>query len=217
MADAYSPTLDSDLNQGYPSPVLLDTSVLLVQRSPYPKLFPEAIAGYNQDYPAVMRKNVPSMVQTAPFPKILPTVVPGYNQDYPVIKDTDITTVLVQRKPYPYIIPCVEANWNEDYPVVNYVNVLDVLVQARPHPKILPSMDEPDVIEGYPGKGEKLTYWGAGSNIPTLEELEIPRTVKFICDYAFYNTGITRVRLAKDCEYFRHSFPPGTKIAFYKD
>lgn len=61
----------------------------------------------------------------------------------------------------------------------------------------------------------ELTPFGTCYNATKLTEIEIPQSVKFISDYAFYHTLIKIVTIATDCEYCEHSFPEGTVIMRY--
>lgn len=60
-------------------------------------------------------------------------------------------------------------------------------------------------------------YLGAFANEPTLISVTIPKTVKQIGRYAFYNTGINHVTIASDCHYYATSFPSGTIVDFYEE
>ena len=56
--------------------------------------------------------------------------------------------------------------------------------------------------------------WGAfiSSN---LSRVTIPRSVKEIGEFTFYNTKLKTVTISKDCKYYPTSFPDGCKINFY--
>lgn len=56
---------------------------------------------------------------------------------------------------------------------------------------------------------------GAFANCTSLRRVSIPPTVKKIGDYAFYNTQISAVTIASDCEYADTSFPEGCVITYY--
>lgn len=56
---------------------------------------------------------------------------------------------------------------------------------------------------------------GAFNYCKDLVEVVIPESVKYIGPYAFWETGLTEVTIAADCEYFEHSFPFGCKINYY--
>lgn len=62
--------------------------------------------------------------------------------------------------------------------------------------------------------GDRI-YHGAFCNCTELKTAEIPASVKYIGDYAFYNTALTAVTIASDCEYSNTSFPPRCTINFY--
>ena len=56
--------------------------------------------------------------------------------------------------------------------------------------------------------------WGAfiSSN---LSRVTIPRSVKEIGEFTFYNTKLKTVTISKDCKYYPTSFPEDCKINFY--
>jgi hypothetical protein len=56
---------------------------------------------------------------------------------------------------------------------------------------------------------------GAFINCTVLKDVTIPKSVKHIGKYAFYNTALKSVRISKDCTYYPTSFPPGCAINFY--
>lgn len=58
---------------------------------------------------------------------------------------------------------------------------------------------------------------GAFNNCSNLTVVYIPPSVKKIGRYAFQNTALTGVMIAKDCEYYSTSFPNGCTINFYPD
>lgn len=56
---------------------------------------------------------------------------------------------------------------------------------------------------------------GAFCNCTSLTKATISPTVKYIGEYAFYNTALRQVRIASDCVYYPTSFPPNCEIKFY--
>lgn len=60
-------------------------------------------------------------------------------------------------------------------------------------------------------------YLGACANNIQLYSVTIPKSVKRIGRYAFYNTLINHVTIASDCTYYPTSFPEGTVIERYPD
>ncbi len=60
-------------------------------------------------------------------------------------------------------------------------------------------------------------YLGACANNIQLYSVTIPKSVKRIGRYAFYNTLINHVIIASDCTYYPTSFPEGTVIERYPD
>ena len=74
-------------------------------------------------------------------------------------------------------------------------------------------------LTGFPSNdkvGEYILSFGPGS-YSLIEEVEIPKSVLFIADYAFWNSKITHVKINRHCEYYEHSFPPGCHIKPYRD
>jgi hypothetical protein len=230
MAQLYS--FVSGNNQNYLTTMLNDTTPMknmnsVIIDNPLPKqlmLVGNQISHPNQGYPCTYN-DPPSLlrpIQSAPFPKLM--VIAGsdtedINQGYPCTY-TKVNIIRgVQDYPFPKLMIIAGEKTdgiNQGYPCCfTKINVIRG-VQDRPFPKLMPSFEEGE-NDGFLTFRKDFKGFGAGSNIETLEEIEIPRSVKYICDYAFYNTGIKRVRIARDCFYFRHSFPRGTQIAFYKD
>lgn len=58
-------------------------------------------------------------------------------------------------------------------------------------------------------------YQGAFSDCTQLTKIEIPASVKYIGEYAFANTALTTVTIARDCTFFPTSFPPRCVIQYY--
>ena len=210
------PILAPDYNQGYPSPFLIHTESIVFAVD-NPAFMFNWTPMINEGYPSKDDSVDKILVQAYPYPNILGEVDGIQNEGYPIIADTDAPSILVQSHPFPNILPALIPGINENYATLRDTDTPSVLVCKRPHPNVLFWLDYTDVLDGYPNHGQEYMGFGACSNIPTLEEVEIPESVKFIDDYAFYNSGIKKVKIASDCIYFRHSFPRGTRIAFYKD
>ena len=60
----------------------------------------------------------------------------------------------------------------------------------------------------------KPSEWGAFVN-SNLSRVIIPRSVKEIGEFTFYNTKLKTVTISKDCKYYPTSFPEDCKINFY--
>ena len=58
-------------------------------------------------------------------------------------------------------------------------------------------------------------YSGAFCDCTGLKTVVIPASVKYIGDYAFYNTALTSVTIASDCVFSDISFPPRCIINYY--
>ena len=87
--------------------------------------------------------------------------------------------------------------------------------QEYPYPKYLLVCDN-NYLSGYPSFARPFESFGAGKH-SVIEEIEIPKSITYICDYAFYGSNITSVKINRHCMYFEHSFPDGCHIKPYKD
>lgn len=63
---------------------------------------------------------------------------------------------------------------------------------------------------------EKIDF-AAFANAYNLRQVSIPRTCKKIGRYAFRNTQLNSVTIARDCVYYNTSFPDGCVVNFYPD
>ena len=114
------------------------------------------------------------------------------------------------------MIPGLLEDVCDNYPTFSTLPDLKTLkAQVPPFPKMMPKILE-DVCDNYPNtRGEEVEF-GAGSN-SLIEEVEIPYSVTYISDYAFYNSNIKSIKINRHCMYFAHSFPPGCHIKPYND
>ena len=74
-------------------------------------------------------------------------------------------------------------------------------------------------VDGYPvynNTPKHLITFGACS-FTDVNTVEIPKSVVFIADYAFWDSRITSVKINRHCVYYNHSFPPGCHIKPYRD
>lgn len=60
-------------------------------------------------------------------------------------------------------------------------------------------------------------YQGAFCDCVNLRKVIIPPSVKYIGEYAFHNTALTTVTIARDCVFFPTSFPERCTINYYVD
>jgi hypothetical protein len=165
------------------------------------------------------------IIQEAPFPAMMPGLDMYKNEGYPSFSTLpSLPRMIIQEAPFPRMMPGLIQNHyeygtiNEGYPCLGYPFFSDIskkLTQWKPYPKMLPSVED-DIAEGYPSLRLEGPYWGAFSYSST-NEVEIPKSVMYICDYAFWNTEIKSVKINRHCIYFRHSFPPGCHIKPYND
>ncbi len=222
----------SNRSEGYPSePWDFDISVLPSQSSPFPTIIAGYVIGntnYNQGYPIpdVSMGDVSVMKsQTRPFPRLQMSAgaddIPyEINESYPCNVDMgDISHMKAQTRPFPKLQMSagddVPYEINESYPCkLDMGDISHLNIQDKPFPNLLSSI-EPDVNEGYPAFRKVAPSFGAFSNCPTLIKVKIPKSVKWIDDWTFYNTGLTGVRIARDCKYFEHTFPPDCIVEYY--
>lgn len=96
------------------------------------------------------------------------------------------------------------------------------------HEYLSPPIVTPLMVEPYPPfwwyvDDGKLTnsymadevVQGAFANCTLLRKVEIPASVKYIGEYAFANTALTTVTIARDCTFFPTSFPLRCIIQYY--
>ena len=220
--------LDRSKNEGYPSfETLMSLPGTLIQKAPFPAMMPGLDNDKNEGYLSFSTlESLPGqLVQWFPFPRMMPVLDMYKNEGYPSFPLLpSLTRMIVQEAPFPRMMPGLIQNHyeygtiNEGYPCLGYPFFSDIskkLTQWKPYPKMLPSVED-DIAEGYPSLRLEGPYWGAFSYSGT-NEVEIPKSVMYICDYAFWNTEIKSVKINKHCIYFRHSFPPGCHIKPYKD
>lgn len=92
-------------------------------------------------------------------------------------------------------------------------------------PELLPQMEQPYPDAAWRIDDEQLTNGllpdnalvGAFANATQLRKVSIPRSVKKIGEYAFRNTQLSSVVIARDCVYYSTSFPDNCIINFYPD
>lgn len=92
----------------------------------------------------------------------------------------------------------------------------DEPVMEEPYPPFLWYVDE-DIDDLNNSFLSEQTYQGAFCNCTELKTVVIPASVKYIGEYAFYNTALTAVTIARDCTFFPTSFPPRCIIQYYLD
>lgn len=105
-----------------------------------------------------------------------------------------------------------------DYPTNDKFPELPAAAMNKPYPKALWRID-PQINGGYPYHEllPEVPLLGAFANAVNLKTVRIPETVKTIGRYAFRNTQLTSVTIARDCEYSPTSFPDGCVVNFYPD
>ena len=178
----------------------------------YPSLDPNKNDGYLSIATLPSLANLP--VMSAPFAHMLPALDEDKNDGYPCHSwAPDLITLLVQARPFPRMMPGLDSTKNDGYPSFSGFTY-PILVQKRPFPKMMPSLETTGRDKGYPTFRHDEPGFGAFANVPTLNKATIPQTVKFIADYTFYNTSLEKVKIARDCMYFEHTFPPDCVITY---
>lgn len=126
---------------------------------------------------------------------------------YPYI-DSVSETINVFTEEYPSGIWKSSGN----YPYYDAVDtVVDVLVE--PYPVGLFIQDR----ENYPRYNNlDMVRVGAFAYASNLKYVKIPKSVKYIGEWAFTGTALTEVTISKDCTYYPTSFPDGCAIKYYE-
>lgn len=85
---------------------------------------------------------------------------------------------------------------------------------SAPYPDALWRIENQELTTGVFVENELI---GAFANAVNLTKITIPRSCKYIGEYAFRNTALTSVKIASDCTYFPTSFPDGCQVKFYQE
>lgn len=155
--------------------------------------------------------------QVAPFPKRLPGLDIDKNTGYPSFNNLpSIENISTQVAPYPRMLPQLVSDKNTSYPSFSrLLSIENIPTQVPPFPKMIPTAGNINYNKGYPSLRRTEPGFGSFSNVETLEKITIPQSVKYISDYVFYNTSLTKVKIARDCVYSEHTFPPDCVISYY--
>ena len=205
--------IDPLLNEGYPSLIgnIGNKTDVFTFTAELQYIDPTKKTGY----PVPYTEKPFSEVQEAPFPKAMMSCDPDRLEGYPSFEGA-LPFRPVQDQPYPALMMSCTPTRQNGYPV--YVTHKPFRpVQDQPYPVEMMSC-ESDMIEGYPTyrRGKDFKNFGAGY-LSEIEEIEIPYSVKYISDYAFWGTNIRSVKINRHCIYYAHSFPEGCHIKPYKD
>ena len=140
------------------------------------------------------------------------TINPDKLEGYPSFQDMN-TFSPTQEKPFPKIMMNITSK-NNGYPSISYMNTFSP-TQEKPFPKLMLSCKE-EYHNKYPSfRLGNFETFGAFKNTPMLQEVSIPKSVKRIADWTFYNSAIKEVTISRDCIYGEHTFPEGCIIKFY--
>lgn len=170
----------------------------------------------NNGYPSYDSMPDTVHISTDSHANMLPVLVSNKNDSYPSHTSLpNLVTLPVQTPPFPRMLPKIDL-YNDGQPSFSYLaDLVTLAVQVPPFPRMLPGIIS-NICEGYPSTRGEEPEFGAGSN-SQIEEIEIPYSVTYIADYAFWNSDITSVKINRHCVYFPHSFPPGCHIKPYND
>ena len=105
---------------------------------------------------------------------------------------------------------------DDDLPATSeFIDVPEKYME-KPYPYALWRIDT-DVNNNLPTNEllSNITLLGSFANAKNLQQVSIPQSIKRIGRYAYRNTQLKSVIIAKDCEYYNTSFPDGCKIHFY--
>ena len=149
----------------------------------------------------------------------LPSFNPNLNQGFPSFSTgPDLSSLAACSSPFPLMMSMFISGKNDGF--LSFSNTPDYdkfSAQSKPFPKMMSTLETMYDSQGFPSLRFNPEKFGAFANIPTLKKIKIPKTVKFIRDYSFWNTGLKKVTIAPDCKYFEHSFPEECHVEFYED
>ena len=133
----------------------------------------------------------------------------GYvmNGSYPYLEGLD-EPIKVLLDPYPEAVYVQNKN---EYPKFTYLDS-PIKVLLDPYPEGVYVQEKGK----YPSRsGLELVRMGAFTYASNLEEVMIPRSVKYIGEWAFRFTKLKEVTVASNCVYYPTSFPDGCTVNFY--
>ena len=156
---------------------------------------------------------------SSPFPLMMSMFISGKNDGFLSFSNTpDYDKFSAQSKPFPKMMVAFLSGKNDGF--LSFSNTPDYdkfSAQSKPFPKMMSTLETMYDSQGFPSLRFNPEKFGAFANVPTLKKIKIPKTVKFIQDYSFWNTGLKKVTIAPDCKYFEHSFPEECHVEFYED
>ena len=141
------------------------------------------------------------------------TINPDKLEGYPSFQDmSDFSPT--QEKPFPRLMLSCDNTLHEGYPSFFLLGNFSP-TQEKPFPRLMLSCEE-EYHNKYPSfRLGNFETFGAFKNTPMLQEVSIPKSVKRIADWTFYNSAIKEVTISRDCIYGEHTFPEGCIIKFY--
>ena len=121
-----------------------------------------------------------------------------------------------------YQVPIPLAAWRIEQGVNNglpFNKLTKDIPEYQSPPPLSAWRIEQGINNGFPLNklmGEHVDF-GAFSNAHNLRHVSIPKSCKKIGRYAFRNTQLSSVTIARDCVYYNTSFPDGCVVNFYPD
>ena len=143
---------------------------------------------------------------------------PNKRDGYPVIDDNTHDFGPTQTTPYPKREFYTGSDLLDGYPVMDGWKSFSP-VQDNIYPSNMFNIDA-SKMQGYPSFSffGDFKNFGAFEFAENLTKITIPRSVRYICDYAFWGcNNLKKVRIHPDCVYFSHSFPEECEIQFYEE
>lgn len=201
----------NDVLDNYPS--VSDKSFSPAQSKPYPNNMLTTKGNVMEGYPSFGETSF-SPAQEPPYPNNMMSNKQNVLSGYPSFGDIGFSPA--QSRPYPVdMMSCTEGLINE-YPAFYTYGPFSPTM-AEPHQREMMSCKE-EYIGGYPTYRVAKNFRSFGAFVKSkTNEIEIPYSVLHICDWAFYDSNITSVKINRHCVYYAHSFPPGCHIKPYAD
>ena len=155
--------------------------------------------------------------QTTPYPKREFYTGSNLLDGYPIM-DGWKSFSPVQDSIYPSNMFRIDDSKMQGYPSFSFFGDFSP-VQDSIYPSNMFRIDA-SKMQGYPSFSffGDFKNFGAFEFAENLTKITIPRSVRYICDYAFWGcNNLKKVRIHPDCVYFSHSFPEECEIQFYEE
>lgn len=193
--------IDPDKLEGYPSYAELEDFTEYNPTSNYTFIIDQYIL---DGYPSILGNFTSKSINSIYMFKTSPYYLEGYPYMKGIFTDTSTTS--------PYMFKTGSIHYIDGYPYLK-----GIFFNKNHWLSIYLFTPDQDYLDSYPTLGAKtFDHFGCGKD-SDINELEIPRSVLYIADWAFYNSNINSVKINRHCTYFKHSFPPGCHIKPYAD